>query len=438
MLKQLIEKLRSILGKMDELNKRCLDKDGNVRSFTDEEQGEYDELKKQVSETRATITRLEEVEESRGIVSGLENEPTTPRVTVTRAENHNERNQYRGFRSLGEQLQAIHRAGTSDRVDRRLHEVRAAAGLNEGVDSEGGFLLQSDFIVDLQKSMMENSDLAQYCAKLSIGPNSNGSSEPINSESSRADGSRHGGVQAFWEAEAAQLTKSKPSFETLDLKLRKLTALCVATDEMLNDATQLSGYIKEVFSDEMGFKLDAALIEGSGVKEPLGIKNADALITVAKESGQTADTVVTANVLKMFSAMHKRGKGRGTWLVNGEVWAQLPLMTIGQQPVFLPAGGLTGSQFATLLGRPVIECEACEKLGDAGDIYFVDWNLYRLIEKGGVEEAQSMHVYFETAEQAFRFIVRKNGAPRIKSALTPYKANAGVKVSAFVTLAARA
>jgi HK97 family phage major capsid protein len=51
----------------------------------------------------------------------------------------------------------------------------------------------------------------------------------------------------------------------------------------------------------------------------------------------------------------------------------------------------------------------------------VDLSKYRLIRKGGVEQASSMHVYFSTGEQAFRAFYRVDGQPVPRAALTPFK-----------------
>ena len=54
----------------------------------------------------------------------------------------------------------------------------------------------------------------------------------------------------------------------------------------------------------------------------------------------------------------------------------------------------------TIKGRPVVPVEYAETVGTVGDISLVDMSKYRLIRKGGVEQASSMHVYFAAGEQA--------------------------------------
>ena len=137
--------------------------------------------------------------------------------------------------------------------------------------------------------------------------------------------------------------------------------------------------------------------------------------------------------------MPQRWRANAVWFINGEAEEQLEsmYMTVGTGgvPVYMPAGGVSGSQYSTLYGRPVIPLEQCSKLGDVGDIIFADFSQYILITKGGLDVAESMHVKFIYDEMCYRFMLRNNGMPRYKSAITPYKGNN--TVSPFVTLAAR-
>jgi HK97 family phage major capsid protein len=108
----------------------------------------------------------------------------------------------------------------------------------------------------------------------------------------------------------------------------------------------------------------------------------------------------------------------------------------GGVPVFLPAGGVSGSPYMTLMGRPVIPVEQCSKLGDAGDILLADMADYIGIDKGGLESDTSIHVQFMYDEQVFRFRYRFNGTPYTNAPVVS-KANASFSVSPYVALAAR-
>lgn len=333
------------------------------------------------------------------------------------------------FATIGDQLQA---------VQRRDPRLVAATGLSEGVASDGGFLVQNDFATELTNKAFETGVLASRVRVQEIGPNSSGLKLNLANETSRQT-SRYGGIIAYWLAEAGTKTASKPAFRQWDYSLQKLIGLFYATDELLQDATALTSVVNAWFADEFGFQLDDAIYNGNGAGKPLGILNAPCLVTQTKETGQAAATVVAENVEKMYARMPAGSLGNAVWCINQEVWPQLFKLShavgTGGVPMFIPAGGLTGSPAGTLLGRPIVPIEQAAALGTVGDIAFCDWRQYLAIRKGGVQAASSIHVNFVYDETAFRFVLRFNGAPIPNSALTPYKGAA--TLSPFIVLATR-
>jgi len=343
------------------------------------------------------------------------------------------------FRSLGEQLIAVKDFYSDRGLDKRLTEVRAASGLNEATPSEGGFLVQQDFTAELLKNTYDTNEIPRRCRRIPISGPSNSFSMNIVDETSRATGSRWGGIAVYRTVEGVATTASKPKFARLDMKLEKLFGLCYATDENLQDATQLGAIVSQGFTEEMGFKLSDEIVRGDGAGKCLGILNAPALVTIAKETGQAADTIVTENILKMW----KCRKGRNlVWLYNQELEDQLNTLTLA-----IGTGGTemklfqepTGSNpFGTIKGVPAIPSEVASGAGDVGDIILADLSQYLIIDKGGIQAAESIHIMFLTDESTFRFIYRVNGQPMAKSKITPYKrTDTNFYVSPFVTLAAR-
>lgn len=351
------------------------------------------------------------------------------------------------FKSFGEQLHAIaqiHTQGTRDErlgyVNKRYEEEHAASGMGEAIPSNGGFMIQRDFVADLMTSGYASSVLAPKCRKIPISQNSNGVEIPFIDETSRATGSRNGGVQIYWGNEADTATAKKPKIGLHKIDLGKLIACAYATDELLEDAPALGAIISQAFAEEFAFVLDDVILRGDGVGKPLGIINAACLVSQAAEGGQTADTVVTNNIIKMMSQMDPRSLGKCEWFINQEVTTQLPIMTLpgasaAGVPIYLPPSGLAAAPLGTLYGRPINVLEQCSAIGDVGDIILADFSKYALIDKGSLQAATSMHVRFLYSEQTFRFQYRVGGAPLVKVAKTSYKG--AVTPSPFVTLAAR-
>lgn len=344
------------------------------------------------------------------------------------------------FSSFGEQLAAIRNAGIpGGQTDNRLFEVRAASGLNESTNSEGGFLVQTDFSNNILASIWENQAVLSRLRRIGITGNSNGIVLNGFDETSRANGSRFGGVQSHWVGEANEFTETKPKFRQIELKLNKLTGLCYVTDELSQDASALENAVGTAFKEELEFRIVDAVINGTGVGMPLGILSSGCLTTVNKESGQAPDTLVFDNVVKMWSREIPSSRKNAVWLINGDIIPQLYSMSLavgtGGVPVYMPANGAAGQQFNTLFGRPVLPIEQCATLGDLGDIILADLSNYIFIHKGGMRTDMSIHVRYAHAENCYRFLYRCDGQPVLASEITPFAGTA--TQSHFITLEAR-
>lgn len=395
------------------------------RFLSEEEQKDIDKYEEEIRAWDESIGRAEKLL----AIEPEDRSSEKPEVKPTPAKDNEKR-----FSSFGEQLMAAYRAAMpGGKVDERL-STRAASGLNESTPSDGGFLVQQDFVTELLKKTYETGILASKVKKIPISTNANGMKINAIDEDSRANGSRWGGVQTYWEGEADEITASKPKFRQMELSLKKLTGLCYATDELLQDAAALEAVIRQAFAEEFGFKIDDAILSGSGEGEPLGILNSGAIVIVAKEASQT-DIITVENLIKMWNRLWPRSRANAVWYINQELEPYLYTLKIGDKPVYIPAGGLSEKPYGTLFGRPVVPIEQCSAAGEVGDIILADIGQYLLIDKGGVKSASSIHVRFLYDENVFRFIYRVDGKPIWTKPLTPYKGSA--TVSPFVTLAKR-
>lgn len=403
----------------------------------------------EIAKVNARIKREERLmDERRSMETVPDVNADTPEEQADRVEPQPKKAE--GFKTLGEQLQAIAYAGMNDtsgggaRAAERDGRLKwaAATGANEAVPSEGGFLVQKDFSTDLLDMMHDMGDLVGRVRRIPLSEASNGMKMPVVDETSRVDGSRWGGVQAYWANEADTVSSKQPNFREMELSLKKLFGLGYATEELLADATALESVMMQAFTEEMTFKTEDAIINGTGAGQPLGILNSGAVISVSAESGQAAATIQTANIVNMFARLPRRSARNAVWLVNQDVWPQLWQLTLGSGTavtlLYAPPGLGTEAQnapFGTLLGRPVVPTEYNATLGTAGDIILADLSQYLMIDKGGAEQASSMHVRFIYDEMTFRFIYRVDGQPAWNQPVTPYKGNN--TQSPFISLATR-
>lgn len=349
-----------------------------------------------------------------------------------------------GFESYGHFLREV-RQSTPNAPSEFIRKAynsewvrKAATGMGELVGSDGGFLVPPTFSTKIfERVYSENNLLAKTDQYTAAG---NSMVFPRNNESSRATGSRWGGVRAYWVQEGSTITASAPTFGQLRLQLNKLACLARVTQELMTDAsTSLETYLTRVFALEIGFAGNNALYRGTGAGQPLGLINAPCAVSVAKETGQAAATIVSANIAKMWARRFALGPtGTYVWLINQDVLPQLYLLTLGigtaGVTTFMPPGGLSGAPYSTLMGAPIMEIEFASTLGTVGDIALVDLSQIVSITQG-MQSMSSMHVYFTTDEQAFRTTFRLDAAPWQASALTPFQ---GTNTqSPIVTLATR-
>lgn len=411
------------------------------RDLNEADAAKYEENTNALAKLEASIEREERLLElERGMRTVVDDNQAASAAAGAPAAAKNQ-----GFANFGEFLQAVVRAERTNgrSLDSRLMHA-AASGASEGVPADGGFMVQKDYAQDILTRAFDGGEILSRVRKNNVS--GNGLKMNAVDETSRATGSRWGGVQAYWANEADTVTSKRPKFRQMELTLNKLFALYYATDELLEDTAAFSDIAVRAFSEELTFMAEDAIFEGNGSGQPLGILNAGCLVTVNKETSQVADTVVSENVLKMYARMPARSTKNAIWLTNIEVLSQLPQLNIkiknvaGSENV----GGIStpiyqfpnGNGYGTILGRPVVPVEYASAIGDLGDLVLADLDQYQLIQKAsGIQTASSMHVRFLNDEMVFRLTFRLDGQPIWNSALTPFKGAS--TLSPFVTLQAR-
>lgn len=403
----------------------------------------FDELKKSVSGV---------VEEQKTITKSIQNlppiypadfNPETQRLKAV-PKDQTEEGRFFLFKSFGHFASEVKIACISKRPTETLEKAyklaveKAIVGASESVGQDGGYLVPPEFSNKIFERVYDDSALLKRCDNYTVVGNT--MTFPRTSETSRATGSRWGGVQSYWIGEGGAGTLSKPGFGTLTLKLNKLMTLGAITEEMMSDQSVMPQYMLRTFSDEINFVISDAIFRGTGAGMPLGILNAPCTISVSKEGGQAADTIVTNNIVKMYARMWARSLPNAVWFYNQNVFPQLATLTLGigtaGVTTWMPPGGLSGKPYSTILGLPAVPIEQASSLGDVGDLSLVDLSQMVVITKGGPNSAQSMHFYFDTEQTAFRTSFRIDAQPWWPAALTPYKGSE--TQSPFVTLAERA
>lgn len=424
-LEALKARLAEIVAKLDEFN--------TVENFSDEDVDMINTLNAEYESVKKNIEAKEKVEAMRSSsnisarkVSAAPVEAKNPRISG--GENYVDRNG--GFATAGEFLKAVASASAGT-IDRRFQNTAF-----EKFGEDGAFLIPPDFRTDIQKKVLGDESLLARTTQLTTS--SNNLSLPLD-EVAPWDGT---GIQAYWEAEGNQYSDSKHVFGEMNLRLHKLTSLVKVSDELLSDASALESYVRAKAPEAMLHKLNTAIISGDGVGKPFGILNSGFKVQVAKESGQTADTIKFENIVKMYSRLLPMSIGRAAWYIHPQVMEQLRFMKFDATatspvPAFLPPSGLNAAPYGTLLGLPIVPLMQNPALGDAGDIILADLSYYiTAVKTAGIKSDVSTHLYFDRDLVAFKFSMRIAGQCPYKTPVTTK--NGSYTMSGIVTLAERA
>jgi HK97 family phage major capsid protein len=428
-------KVKAELGVMfDKPAKDRTDAEASALTAKKAELTKLEALAAQIADDYAVALRAADVERSQAskVTPGKDNaedKPWAPRADASAPKHIKDELRHM---ALGNFAMAVRAAAYGD-VDVRLHA--AATGAGTQTDSNLGFAVPNEVAPGIEREMFETGEILGRVDARSI--TGNNITYNMLDETSRADSSRGGGILGYWVDEGTAPTASNTKLAKMEMKLRKVGAFGVMTDELLSDAVALGGELEQGFALELIFQVENKVWRGNGSSAPLGFLNAPCLVTITKETNQTAATINTTNLVKMWARMPSRSKKNAVWYYNTECGPQLHEMsqaigTGGTAPRFVsyaPDGSMT------IFGRPAIDVEYAEAVGTVGDIACVDLKKYRLIRKGGVEQASSMHVYFAQGEQAFRAFYRVDGQPVPRAALTPFKGSA--QLSPFVVLGTR-
>lgn len=343
------------------------------------------------------------------------------------------------FSNTAEFFQAIwHHSNTlknNEGIQEKLDRVRRVQNsFGSTVPADGGFLIPETLRSELLKVALESSIVRSRARVIPMET----LRVPIPMVDSTSNASSvFGGIVCYWTEEGAALTESQASFGRVVLEAKKLTGYAEMPNELVADATAFGSFLDQTFPQAMAWYEDVAFMTGTGVGEPLGFINNPATVSVAKESGQAAATIVWENIVKMYARMLPSSLGNAVWIANINTFPELATMALsvgtGGSAVWLN-NGVQGPPM-TILGRPVIFTEKSPTLGTTGDIAFVDLSYYLIGDRQVMQAMSSPHYKFASDKTAYRIIERVDGRPWLQSAITP---KVGSTLSPFVQLATRA
>jgi HK97 family phage major capsid protein len=356
-----------------------------------------------------------------------------------------------GFKHFGEFAMAVMRAyetpGDLSRVDERLKLLSKAAptGVSQGYDPSIGFLFPAGFVPGLFTSgsgTQTPNNLLNLTTRIPIDASQESVRLTMVDDLDSSGGTVRGGVVAYWKSEVQQMVGSSPRLYSLELRPEELYSMAYATDKSLRNAPMaLGAFLTESLRQAVDWTIGRAIFEGDGVGKPVGILNHPSTITVNPESGQASGTVTEKNLIDMWSRMRDQDRSNAVWLANQDV--EVALLRLARSAISYDGSSLESADTPsvydpirnTILGRPVVYIDYAYGVGTSGDIVLWAPQHYLVATKAGQGPEPSIHLRFDYAETAFRFIFEIDGKPAFPKVFTPFRG--GTTRSTIVKLATR-
>lgn len=287
--------------------------------------------------------------------------------------------------------------------DRVTPEMKNA--LQEGVDTEGGYLVPDEFEQTLVQGLNENTVIRSHAHVITT---SSGLHKiPVVAS--------HG--SAAWIDEEGAYTESDDVFGQVQLDAHKVGTIIKVSEELLNDAAfDLESYIRTEFIRRIGDKEEEAFLSGNGTAKPTGILNAtgggQVGVTTASATAITADELI--DLYYSLKAPYRRN---AVWILNDStVKAIRKLKDSTGNYLLQPA--LKDGEVSTILGRPYFTSAfAPEIAAGAKTIIFGDLSYYWIGDRQGISFKRLNELYAGNGQVGFLASKRLDGKTVLPEAI---------------------
>jgi len=314
-------------------------------------------------------------------------------------------------------------------------EIRAfRASMVEGTPSSGGFSVPEPLAAQWLDDSIESEIIRP---RATVWPMESASRKVAGWDATdQAGGILFGGFKMEFIAEEGPGTKQTGKLRMIQLGANKGAIFVDISNELREDGQGFEAQLDRAMRTSVGYGIDSYFIGGSGAGQPLGIRNDAAKISVAKETGQDADTIIYENLCKMFARMYPAGRQRAIWLANDTAIVSLLSLSIaiGTGGSHIPVMTESNGVFK-ILGRPVVFTSHMPTVGDADDIMFVDPSQYAIGIRREMKLEKSNIPGWTNDLMSYRALLRFDGQGTWNAPITPKN---GDSLSWCVGLAERA
>lgn len=354
--------------------------------LSDEDDKIYSGMEKEMETLTNEIKRMERREEMEKELNKPVNEPITSKPMAMKEEDEKKGRASKTYtKSFWNAMRAKHIApAISD-------------ALQEGTDTEGGYLVPDEF----EKTLVESLQEENIFRKLAHVITTSSGDRKIPVVASKGS--------ASWVDEEGTITESDDSFAQVSIGAYKLGTLIKVSNELLSDSVfNLESYIAKEFGRRIGSKEEDAFFNGDGVGKPIGIFNktggAETGVTSASATAITADEIID-----LFYSLNAPYRKNAVWVMNdATVKAIRKLKDNNGNYLWQPS--LTAGTPDTLLGRPVYTSSYVPTIA-AGKktVAFGDFGYYWIADRQGRNFKKLSELYAATDQTGFVATQRVDG-----------------------------
>jgi len=330
-------------------------------------------------------------------------------------------------KSFGDFLLAVHR---NDKE--RLHKVYKAMGEDTG--SGGGYLVPDEFHNRLMMASAEQAIIRPRATVIPAATDS-GKIPSLDQYSTPTAGAGQtalaGGIKGGWAGEGSAGSSTDAAFKQIEYNIKKIAAYTEVSNELIEDSSQaIDGLLSRLFGVAVASLEEMAFVRGSGAGAPLGILNADALVSVTADS---SGSFGLADAVEMLSRFKPVG-GQPIWMMHREM-----IPDLGGSGFSVSAGGVDWAQPreelpTSLLGYPVFFNEHMPQSDNDGCVILCDPTAYVIFDRSNTSVAFSEHAGFTSDQGTWRVTKRLDGQPWLNDKITLADPQGSYTVSPFVQL----
>lgn len=386
-----INELRAKRAKAWETANDFLEKHRNDSGILSPEDTEnYEKLENEIVDLGREIERQERMDAFEREMAAPTAKPLTERPEAAKAEAKAEEKTGRASDSYKSAFwsQARSRNGMT-------YEVRNA--LQEGTDSEGGYLVPDEFEHTLIQALNESNIIRSRARVITT---SNGLHKiPVVAS--------HG--NAAWMEEEDAYTESDEAFSQVNLDAHKVGTLIKVSEELLQDsAFDLESYIRSEFSRRIGDKEEDAFLNGNGTHKPTGILNAtggaQVGVTTASATAITADEIID-----LFYSLKAPYRKNAVWILNDATVKAIRKLKNGTGD-YLWQPAIKDGEVPTILGRPYFTSQYAPTIEAAAKVIaFGDFSYYWIGDRQGISFKRLNELYAGNGQVGFLASKRLDG-----------------------------